>query len=323
MQAYTSNQKIINSQKIKKAAKEIGFDFCGIAPAEELENEKYFYKKWLSLGYHGKMSYLEKNFELRFNPSLFFENAKSVISLAVNYFPQEKQNPYSYYKISKYAYGRDYHLLLKKKISQLHEYLKEELGHINGRGFVDSAPVLEKTWAQKAGLGWTGKNGCFIIPKHGSYYFLGELIVDMELAYDEPFMKNHCGNCTKCLDNCPTGAIEENNCINAQKCISYLTIELKDDLAINTNSPKFKNWIFGCDICQDICPWNKFAKPAKKNFFKPNETILNYNDNQWENLSKEQYSSYIKKASSPIARIKYDKLKSNIKFVKQFKIKKD
>ncbi len=308
-----------NSQLIKKIARELGFDFCGIAPISKLTNEQQDYKKWLAKGYHGKMSYLEKNLSLRFNPALFFDNAKSVISLAINYLPSTKQSNDNYYNISKYAYGKDYHQIIKKKLSDLLNKIHEKTDNVNGRGFVDSAPVAERNWAQKAGLGWIGKNGCFIIPQYGSYYFLCELIIDKELDYDEPFTKNYCGNCTKCIDNCPTKAIKKNGFINANQCISYLTIELKDHIDKASNIPKFKNWIFGCDICQDICPWNRFAKAENNNFFSINEVLLNFTDKQWEELTKEQYISQIKKTDSPITRIKYEKLQSNIEHVKQFK----
>ncbi len=322
MQTQTSNQKIINSKKIKKAAIASGFDFCGIARAKKLENEKLYYEKWLSMGCQGKMNYLEKNLTLRFDPSLFFENAKSVISLAINYLPAKNQNPDCRYKISKYAYGKDYHPILKNKLADLLQSIRNEIGKINGRGFVDSAPVMEKTWAQKAGLGWTGKNGCFIIPRFGSYFFLCELIVDIELKYDEVFEKNYCGNCTKCIDVCPTGAINKEGFVDAKKCISYLTIEMKDHIDKKSNLPKYENWIFGCDMCQDICPWNRFAKAENNNVFMLNETVLGFDDQDWENLDKENYLIYIKKSGSPISRIKYDKLKSNIEFVRQLKSKK-
>ncbi len=312
------NNNIINSQIIKKKAKNLGFDFCGIAPASKLTKEKYLFEKWLSMKCQGKMSYLEKNSELRFNPSLLLNNAKSVISLALNYYPKKKQNPKTRYKLSKYAYGKDYHLIIKEKLSALLKYIREKTGNADGRAFVDSAPVMEKLWAKKAGLGWIGKNCCFIIPQHGSYFFLCELIVDIELQYDNPFEKNYCGNCTLCIDNCPTQAISEEGFVNAKKCISYLTIEMKDPVDKISNPPELKNWIFGCDICQDICPWNRFAKPENKNLFQLNETILDYNDNKWENFTMEQYLA-VKKSGSPISRIKYEKLKNNIEYVKNSK----
>ncbi len=312
----TSNKGIISSQTIKDIARNIGFDFCGIAPAGKLLKDRQYFSKWLSMGCQGKMSYLEKNLDLRFDTSELVEGAKSVISLAINYYPQKAQNSQSRYKISKYAYGKDYHLVLKNKLSLLFEQIKKENGSITGRGFVDSAPVMEKRWAQKAGLGWEGKNGCLIIPKHGSFFFLCELIVDVEFDYDIPLEKNYCGNCTKCIDSCPTQAINKEGFVNAKKCISYLTIELKDNISDNPNNPKFDNWIFGCDICQDVCPWNRFARPANKNTFLLNEAVLDFDGSHWENLTKEQYSSFIKKTNSPISRIKYDKLKSNIEFVR-------
>ncbi len=316
MQINNTSKNKINSQIIKKLAREVGFDLCGISPAYELLKEQKDYKKWLSFGCHGKMSYLEKNLDLRFDPSAIVENAKSVISLAVNYYPQKLQNTETYYKFSKYAYGKDYHLILKNMLSVLLGRIREINESVTGRGFVDSAPVMEKSWAQKAGLGWQGKNGCLIVPKQGSYFFLCELIVDMKLEYDKEFVKDYCGNCTRCVEYCPTGAISEEGFVNAEECISYLTIELKDSLVRGSTSPKFDNWIFGCDVCQDVCPWNKFAKPASEDVFGVNEELLDFTDEQWENITREQFLALIKKKNSPMARIKYDKLKSNIEFMK-------
>ncbi len=316
MRTQKSSNNKINTNIIKKTAKKLGFDFCGIAPATKLTTEKHRYEKWLSMKCHGKMGYLNKNLSLRFNPSLLLDNARSVISLAVNYYPAKKQNPETKYRISKYAYGKDYHLVLKEKLLHLLDHIYEQSGNVNGRAFVDSAPVMEKSWAQKAGLGWIGKNGCLIIPQYGSFVFLCELIIDIELEYDKPFQKNRCGNCTLCIEICPSGAISKEGFVNAQKCISYLNIEMKDHIDENAGHNLF-NWVFGCDICQDICPWNRFARPENKNLFGINKKILDLTNKQWENLSKEKYISYIKNTNSVMTRIKYEKLKNNIQICRK------
>ncbi len=313
MNNLKSNNLSNISEKIKKTAKDVGFDFCGIAPAEQLREKKKHFETWLANDCHGKMSYLENNKELRFNPSLFFENAQSIIVLAKNYFPEKQQSQKNKYKVSKYALGKDYHIVIKEKLHELLDKIKKDIDPgINGRGFVDSAPIMEKVWAQKAGLGIIGKNGCLIIPENGSFFFLAELIIDKKLNYDKPISENYCENCNKCVENCPGGAISEEVYVNAKKCISYLTIELKD----HADTKNYKNWIFGCDTCQDVCPYNKFAKPDKKNWFELNNRIIELSGSQWEDLSKEDFLKFIKKQKSPIARIKFEKLKRNIFNVK-------
>ncbi|MCZ2299116.1 MAG: tRNA epoxyqueuosine(34) reductase QueG [Chitinophagales bacterium] len=302
------------SALIKQKAQQLGFDYCGIAKAEFLSEDARRLENWLSQGMHGTMQYMENYFDLRTDPEKLVPGAKSVITLMQNYYPTEKQNP-DVPKISKYAYGKDYHLSIREKLKQFLHELNEEIGTINGRGFVDSAPVLEKAWAAKSGLGWVGKNGILITKQSGSFFFLATLIVDIELAYDSPFAKDYCGSCNKCIDSCPTEAITPNKVINASKCISYYTIELKDALIDETMKNKFEGWMFGCDICQDVCPWNRFSTPTNEIAFTPIPEVLNLTTQEWEAMSEETFKTIFK--DSPIKRSKHKGIMRNLKFLRE------
>lgn len=269
---------------------------------------------WLNKGLHGKMQYMENYFDVRVDPTKLVPGAKSVITLLLNYYPAQKQNE-SLPKIAKYAYGTDYHFVIKEKLKSLLSILKKDIGEIQGRGFVDSAPVLERTWAQKSGLGWIGKNGNLIHKEIGSFFFIATLIVDIELDYDDAYTKDFCGSCTKCIDNCPTDAILPNKVIDGSKCISYFTIELKDALLPDAMKGKFNNWMFGCDVCQDVCPWNRFAKPHNEIQFSPIREILEFNKNDWEELTEESFKTIF--SSSPIKRSKWGGIKRNLNFISQ------
>ena len=301
------------SQFIKKEAKRLGFMSCGIAKADFLEEEAPRLETWLKNGFHGEMHYMENHFDKRLDPRLLVEGAKSVISLSYNYFPEEIQNQESY-KIAKYAYGEDYHHVIKNKLFELLESLRDEIGEINGRCFVDSAPVLERAWAEKAGLGWNGKHTLLIQKQQGSFFFLAELIIDLELEYDHPFETDHCGKCTRCIDACPTEAILPNNQIDGSKCISYLTIELRDNIP-TTFKDKMEDWMFGCDICQDVCPWNRFSKPHNEPLFNSKENMLDLEKRDWEELTQETFSKVFKK--SAVKRTKFKGLTSTINFIKK------
>lgn len=290
----------------------LGFDFCGIAKAEFLNEDAKKLESWLSQRFHGKMNYMENHFDLRVNPQKLVPGAKSVITLMQNYYPIERSNN-TEIKISKYAYGKDYHDVIRTKLKELLRILNHEIGAIEGRGFVDSAPVLERAWATKSGLGWVGKNGNLINKQSGSFFFIATLITDLELTYDNPFVKDYCGTCTKCIDACPTEAILPNKVINGSKCISYYTIELKDALIDESMKGKFDNWMFGCDTCQDVCPWNRFSKPTNEIQFTPIPEILNFTTQQWEELTEESFKKIFK--DSPIKRSKYNGIKRNIQFL--------
>ncbi|MCZ2224873.1 MAG: tRNA epoxyqueuosine(34) reductase QueG [Chitinophagales bacterium] len=298
---------------MKQKATQLGFSYCGIAKAEFLSDDAKRLEQWLSQGMHGKMQYMENYFDLRTDPKKLVPDAKSVITLMMNYYPKERQQD-GIPKVSKYAYGIDYHFVIKDKLKELLEDLNQQIGTINGRGFVDSAPVLEKAWAVKSGLGWVGKNGVLITRQSGSFNFIATLFVDIELAYDNPFIKDYCGSCTKCIDSCPTEAIQPNKVINASKCISYYTIELKDELIEDSAKGKFENWMFGCDICQDVCPWNRFSIPTTEQAFAPIPEILNLTTQQWEEMSEETFRKVFK--NSPLKRSKYKGIMRNIKFLK-------
>ncbi|GIV29166.1 MAG: epoxyqueuosine reductase [Bacteroidia bacterium] len=299
------------SSIIKEIALQTGFDACGIAEAKMLNEEAKQLEQWLNKGMHGKMYYMEKYFDLRTNPALLLPGAKSVISLLYNYYPSKKQNV-SAFKISKYAYGKDYHVVLKEKLTELYEKLKEKIGHFNARACVDSAPVMDKVWAKKSGLGWIGKHSNLIVKQKGSFYFIAELITDLEL-YPDKEIRDYCGTCTHCIDACPTGAIVQPYVVDASKCISYLTIELKDDLIPNEFKGKMDNWIFGCDVCMDVCPWNRFAMPHQHKEIEPFKEILDFSEKDWKNLSEEQFKILFR--HSPIKRSKYKGLKRNIDFI--------
>ncbi len=300
-----------NSQLIKAEAKRLGFMSCGISKSEFLEQEAPRLETWLNQNMHGEMSYMENHFDKRLDPTKLVTGSKSVISLLLNYYPSELQREDSY-KISKYAYGIDYHFVIKEKLKQLLQFIQQEIGEVDGRAFVDSAPVLDKAWAAKSGLGWIGKNSNLLTKQVGSFYFIAELIVDLELEYDTP-VTDHCGSCTACIDACPTQAIVEPYKVDGSKCISYFTIELKNELP-NSYKDQFDDWMFGCDVCQDVCPWNKFSKPHKEPLFNPNPEILKNSRKDWEELTKETFNQIFKK--SAVKRTKFEGLKRNIDFLK-------
>ncbi len=299
------------SNLIKQEAKRLGFDSCGISKADFLEEEATHFEQWLKNGFHGKMKYMENYFDKRLDPRLLVEGAKSVITLSFNYFPEEIQNKDSY-KIAKYAYGEDYHHVLKSKLKELTFFIQNAIGEINGRAFVDSAPVMERAWAQKSGLGWKGKHSLLIQKNKGSFFFLAELILDLELAYDNPFITNHCGKCTKCIDACPTDAIISNNTVDGSKCISYFTIELKDEIPSSMKG-KFEDWMFGCDICQDVCPWNRFSKSHSEEKFNPHPDLLTITKSDWVEITESVFKKVFKK--SAVKRTKFIGLNRNISFL--------
>ncbi len=305
-------QRTKNTLLIKAEVKRLGFDYCGISKAEFLEEEAPRLERWLNHNMHGQMSYMQNYFEKRLDPRLLVPGAKSVISLLLNYYPPENQKDETAPKISKYAYGVDYHILIKEKLNQLLEFLKENIGAIDGRAFVDSAPVLDKAWAKKSGLGWIGKHSNLINKSSGSFYFIAELIVDLDLDYDGA-IKDYCGTCTKCMDACPTDAIIAPYVVDGSKCISYFTIELKDSIP-NDVKGKFDNWVFGCDICQDICPWNRFSKSHQKPYLQANEELLSMKKNDWFELTEETFKRVFK--NSAVKRTKFGGLKRNLEFIK-------
>lgn len=297
---------------IKKEAKRLGFDFCGISKSEFLSEEAPRLEKWLKDNNHGQMKYMENYFDKRLNPNLLVDNAKSVISLLYNYFPEQTQNTLAP-KLSKYAYGDDYHEVIKHKLNEFLLSLKKEIGNISGRAFVDSAPVMDKVWAAKSGLGWIGKNSNLINKKNGSFFFIAELIIDVELEYDGP-IKDYCGTCTKCIDACPTDAIVAPYIVDGSKCISYLTIELKENIPSEFKN-NMNNWVFGCDVCQDVCPWNKFSKPHQEPQFMNTNGLLNYTEAEWNEITEETFNLIFK--NSAIKRTKYKGLKRNLSFLKK------
>lgn len=299
---------------VKTAANRLGFDFCGIARALPLNEDARRLEAWLNKGMHGSMQYMEKYFDQRINPALLVPGAKSVITLLKNYFPSEKQQP-GIPKIASYAYGNDYHEVIKTQLNQLLLQLQETIGAFNGRGFVDSAPVLERSWAQKTGLGWIGKNGNLINKQSGSFFFIATVIVDIELVYDHPLAKDYCGSCTRCIDACPTQAILPDKVVDGSKCITYFTIELKDLLIPGEMKGKFDNWMFGCDTCQDVCPWNRFSKPNNEAAFTPLPGLLNISAGDWENMTEESFRQLFK--NSPLKRAKFKGIQRNLNFIKQ------
>ncbi len=299
---------------LKTAAAGLGFQYCGIAKAVKLENDARRLETWLSKGMHGTMQYMENHFDQRVDPCLLVPGAKSVITLLLNYFPSEMQNTAAP-QVAKYAYGKDYHEVIRNKLNHLLTVLREEFGEINGRGFVDSAPVLERAWAHRSGLGWVGKNGNLINRQQGSFFFIATLITDMPFVYDDGFAKDYCGTCTKCIDACPTAAIQPNKVVNGSRCISYFTIELKEMLIPNEVKNQFKNWMFGCDICQDVCPWNRFSKPTSEPEFAPITEILNLSSTEWGNLTEESFRRIFK--NSPLKRSKFRGIQRNLKFIRE------
>ena len=300
-----------NAQLIKTEAKRLGFLSCGFSKAEFLEEEAPRLEQWLNKNMHGEMQYMENHFDKRLDPRLLVDGAKSVISLLLNYYPHETQSENSY-KVSKYAYGQDYHHVIKSKLRQLQEFISEEIGEVNGRAFVDSAPVLDKAWAAKSGLGWMGKHSNLLTQQIGSFYFIAELIVDLELKYDSP-VTDHCGSCTACIDACPTEAIVEPYVVDGSKCISYFTIELKNEIPTSVKE-KFDDWIFGCDVCQDVCPWNRFSKAHREPLFNPHPELLAMTKKDWEEITEDVFKKIFKK--SAVKRTKYSGLERNIKFLK-------
>ena len=310
-QFYTHLKLQEKSLFIKSLAADLGFSFCGISKAERLEQEAPRLESWLKEGRHGKMEYMENHFDMRLDPTKLVPGSKSVVSLLFNYYNPNKQKDVNAPKISQYAYGTDYHFVVKNKLKEFMFRLQEKIGKVEGRVFVDSAPILEKAWAAKSGLGWIGKNANLINPKAGSFFFLAELIIDLELETDGS-IKDYCGTCTACIDSCPTGAIHEPYKIDGSKCISYFTIELKEEIPKDV-SGKFENWMFGCDICQDVCPWNRFSEKHKEPLFEPSSNILGMKKREWEELTKEVFSELFKK--SAVKRTKYDGLKRNIAFL--------
>lgn len=298
---------------IKSAAARMGFSFCGIAKAEFLEEEAPRLEQWLQRGYQGKMSYLENHFDKRLDPRLLVPGAKSVVTLGYNYFPTEDLSQNSQLKIAKYAYGEDYHHVIKDKLKSLLEELRLSIGDIDGRAFVDSAPVMERAWAQRAGMGWIGKNSLLLNKRMGSFFFLAELIIDLELDYDSP-VKDYCGTCTACMDACPTEAIPEPYVVDGSKCISYFTIELKEAIPEEVKG-KFDNWIFGCDICQDVCPWNRFSSAHQEKKFEPSDELKDLSKSDWQEITEEVFEQVFRK--SAIKRTKWQGLQRNIAFVKE------
>ena len=297
---------------IKQEAARLGFQSCGIAVARPLDEDARRLESWLNKGFHGKMQYMENYFDLRIDPSKLVPGAKSVITLLLNYFPSEKQKPTAP-KVAKYAWGTDYHYVIRDKLNVLLTFIKENIGEVNGRGFVDSAPVLERSWAVNSGLGWIGKNGNLITRHSGSFFFIATLITDLDLLPDPAFTTDHCGTCTKCMDACPTQAILSPQEIDGSRCISYLTIELKDALIPSEFHSKMNDWMFGCDVCQDVCPWNRFSKPHEENHFTPIPEILNLSLQEWEQLSEEAFRKIFK--NSPLKRSKHQGIARNIRTI--------
>ena len=304
-----------HAQILKSTAKRLGFDFCGIAKAEFLDSEAPRLEEWLNRNYQGKMAYLANHFDKRLDPTKLVEGAKTVVSLIYNYYPEKQllHQPEDT-KLAKYAYGQDYHDVIRAKLTEFLEVLRDEVGEINGRSFVDSAPVMERQWAQRAGLGWIGKNSLLLNRQMGSFFFLAELIIDLEATYDTPLAKDYCGTCTACIDACPTDAIVQPEVIDASKCISYLTIELKEAIP-DEFAGKMENWVFGCDICQDVCPWNRFSRPHQEPAFKPNEELANFSNKEWVEMTEETFKRVF--AKSAVKRTKFSGIKRNLDFLKK------
>ncbi|HEY9048096.1 MAG TPA: tRNA epoxyqueuosine(34) reductase QueG [Ohtaekwangia sp.] len=296
---------------IKQVATELGFSFCGIAKAEFLADEAPRLEAWLKRGYQGKMSYLENHFDKRLDPTLLVPGAKSVVSLIYNYYPEKDLAREGEFKIAKYAYGEDYHFVIKDKLRLMMQRLEEKVGAIQGRAFVDSAPVMERVWAKRSGLGWIGKNSLLLNKQMGSFFFLAELIIDIELDYDGP-VKDYCGTCTACMDACPTDAIPEPYTVDGSKCISYFTIELKEEIPTDVKG-KFENWIFGCDICQDVCPWNSFSKPHSELAFNAHPDLEKMTRQEWREITDDVFQKLFR--HSAVKRTKLEGLKRNIRFL--------
>lgn len=292
----------------------LGFDYCGIAQAQRLDEDARRLESWLNNSFHGNMKYMENYFDLRVDPCKLVPGAKSVITVLKNYYPSEQPRNNDR-KISKYAWGQDYHEVIRSQLRTFLENINQAIGEVNGRGFVDSAPVLERAWAQKSGLGWIGRNGNLITRQSGSFFFIATLIVDLELEYDDPIAKDYCGSCRRCIDACPTDAIMDNKVIDGSRCISYYTIELKDAMIPQEMAGKFDNWMFGCDACQDVCPWNRFSKPHHEAAFNPLPEILNLGTKEWELMSEEAFNKIFK--HSPLKRSKWKGIRRNLEFLQQ------
>lgn len=305
------NSKNHNTSLIKVEAKRLGFLSCGISKAQFLEAEAPRLEKWLKNNMHGEMQYMENHFDKRLDPTKLVEDSKSVISLLLNYYPSEVQNSESY-KLSKYAFGTDYHFVIKDKLKSLLNFIQDEIGDVSGRAFVDSAPVLDKAWAAKSGLGWIGKHSNLLTQQVGSFYFIAELIIDLDLEYDLP-TTDHCGTCTACIDACPTQAITEPYVVDGSKCISYFTIELKENIPTEFKG-QFDDWMFGCDVCQDVCPWNRFSKLHNEPLFNPNPELLSMTKKDWEEITEDVFKKIFK--DSAVKRTKFSGLKRNIQFLK-------
>ena len=306
------NTKSHYTKLIKEEAKRLGFLSCGISKAGFLEDEAPRLEQWLKNNSHGEMRYMENHFDKRLDPTKLVEGSKSVVSLLLNYYTEAEQEDASAPKISKYAYGTDYHFVIKDKLKQLLQFIQDEIGEVEGRAFVDSAPVLDKAWAAKSGLGWIGKHSNLLTQQVGSFYFIAELIIDLELDYDTP-TTDHCGTCTACIDACPTQAIVEPYVVDGSKCISYLTIELRDQIP-NGFKGMMDDWMFGCDICQEVCPWNRFSKQHKEPLFDPHPELLSMTKEDWEDITEETFKKIFKK--SAVKRTKFSGLVRNIKFLK-------
>jgi epoxyqueuosine reductase len=296
---------------IKGAAQKLGFSFCGISRAEFLREEAPRLEAWLKKGYQGKMGYLENFFDKRLDPTLLVPGAKSVVSLLYNYSPEKDLSTGNSHKVARYAYGEDYHIVVKEKLKLLMDDIRLHIGDVDGRVFVDSAPVMERAWAKKSGVGWIGKNSLLLNREAGSFFFLAELIIDLELEYDGP-VKDYCGTCTACMDACPTDAIPQPFVVDGSKCISYFTIELKDEIPSDVKG-KFENWVFGCDICQEVCPWNRFSKPHSEPRFNPSEEFSNMQANDWKDLTEEVFQRVFR--NSPLKRSKFEGIKRNVRFL--------
>ncbi len=304
-------QRAEHTTFIKSKASELGFSHCGISKAEYLEHEAPKLEEWLKRNYQGKMGYLENHFDMRLNPCILVPSAKSVISLIFNYSPAQELATHDSYRIAKYAYGEDYHAVVKDKLKMLLGAIHENIGEVAGRAFVDSAPVMERAWASRSGLGWVGKNSLLLNREMGSFFFLAELIIDLDLEYDHA-IKDYCGTCTACMDACPTDAIPAPYVVDGSKCISYFTIELQEEIPTDVKG-KFGNWIFGCDICQDVCPWNKFAKPHHEHRLEPSESLTSMTRQDWNEITEEVFENLFKR--SAVKRTKFKGLKRNISFV--------
>lgn len=301
-----------NADLIKAEALRLGFMSCGISKTDYLEEEAPRLEEWLNLGYHGEMKWMENHFDKRLDPRILVPGSKSVVTVLLNYFP-DKQQKKEVPKISKYAFGQDYHLVIKDKLKELNEFIQTNIGKVEGRAFVDSAPVMDRAWAKRSGLGWIGKHSLLLTKGAGSFYFIGEMILDLELEPDSP-ASDHCGECTKCIDSCPTDAIVAPELIDAKKCISYLTIELKNEIP-NDFSEQMNNWAFGCDICQDVCPWNKFSKPHNEPKFEPKDELLEMDQKDWMEISQEVFSRVFQK--SAVKRTKFQGLQRNLKYIQK------